>query len=464
MAWPEIKLEMCRAKGKNSGLKGNWKFALAILFAAKLLAPFASAAPFGEFSSVAINGAVGNSRTLDGVFHLKSSGTNNGIVFVSQPFSWNGEISARVRRTAQTPKVGVLFRENTNTVSASAGMFLSASNTIFERQINAGQTATVTTRTNETWEWLRVVREGNAFSGFYSADGTNWTQISADTIEMPKTIFAGLAISGTGEAEVKDVRMTSAHLTSPPTNGNFIAPTNIMVEVEAESFGGEIKRIEFFSGTEPIKEMPTAPYAFLWTNVLAGSDSITAKIIGDSGAEFFTEPVNYEIKLREASVTFMGVDQKTKGNWKGVYGKTGFLIVNDQTNLPSGIQLKPQYVLPFTWPGTAATEQRALLRAESEGRIISSWNYSRPIRLDLSLADGSQQRLTLYFLDCDKKGRIMDVQIWSAAGKLLDRQTVGSFIEGKYLTWLLRGKVIIKIASIGPSNPIVSALFFDPTQ
>jgi hypothetical protein len=44
----------------------------------------------------------------------------------------------------------------------------------------------------------------------------------------------------------------------------------------------------------------------------------------------------------------------------------------------------------------------------------------------------------------------------------LDRQQVGSFIEGKYLTWLLRGKVIIKITSIGPSNPIVSALFFDP--
>jgi len=413
---------------------------------------------------VLLNGAAGSFRAVDDAFQLRSSGANEGMLFACQPFSGNGEISARIRRSGQTPKVGVLFRENTNATAAFAGMFLSATNTIFERQNGGGAPLVATTRTNEMWAWLRVVREGSALSGFLSEDGTHWVQISADTIEMPVELYAGFAISGQGEAEVKDVRMFSARITSPLGNGNFMVPTTIVVEAKVENFGGRIRRVEFFSGTEKMQEIQSAPFSFVWTNVLAGVHSITAKITSDSGAEFFSEPVDCEIKLPATSATFVGLDQKRGGNWKGVYGTGGFLIVNDKTNFPGGIQLKPEYVLPYTWQGTSASEQRALLRAETEERIVSSWNYRHPIVLNLSLADGLKRRVTLYFLDCDKKGRIMDVQIWNTSGKMLDRQTVGSFIEGKYVTWLLQGEVIIKIASIGESNPIVSALFFDPAQ
>src|SRR5260370_37470293 len=44
--------------------------------------------------------------------------------------------------------------------------------------------------------WLQRVRQGGSFSGYSSADGSNWTQIgSAVTISMASNVFAGLAVT-----------------------------------------------------------------------------------------------------------------------------------------------------------------------------------------------------------------------------------------------------------------------------
>ena len=412
---------------------------------------------FFAFKTVAMNGAIGNLTSSNGTFHLRNLAANDGIFFVYQPFSWNGQISARVRRPAQSHKVGVVFRQSTNASSPGAGTFLAATNTIFERRLDDKRPPTTTIHTNEIFEWLRVVREGNAFSGFYSSDGTNWIQFSADSIEMPDEIFAGFAMAGAGEATIDEVRMTSAHLASPRENSSYVAPTNVLLSADVASFGGGARRVEFFADTKKIAGANAA--SFLW-NVLAGSNSVTAKVTDDAGAEFFTEPVNCEIKLPPARATFVGIDEKTRGNWKGIYGKTGFLVVNDKTNFPGYIQLTPENALPFTWSNP--TNQSALMRADSTIRIASSWNHRHPISLNLSLANGSEQQLALYFLDWDEKGRIMDVQIWNTSGEMLNRKSVYSFIEGTYLVWQIRGKVIIKIASLGGGNPIISGLFFDP--
>jgi hypothetical protein len=42
---------------------------------------------------------------------------------------------------------------------------------------------------------MRLTRVGNAFSGFMSSDGTNWTQVGTITIALPSTIFVGMAAS-----------------------------------------------------------------------------------------------------------------------------------------------------------------------------------------------------------------------------------------------------------------------------
>jgi hypothetical protein len=43
--------------------------------------------------------------------------------------------------------------------------------------------------------WVRIVRNGNAFSAFYSNDGQNWTYHSSTTASLPEDVLIGMAVS-----------------------------------------------------------------------------------------------------------------------------------------------------------------------------------------------------------------------------------------------------------------------------
>jgi hypothetical protein len=44
--------------------------------------------------------------------------------------------------------------------------------------------------------WVKLTRAGNTITAYQSADGLAWTQVgAATTIDMPPTVFVGLAVS-----------------------------------------------------------------------------------------------------------------------------------------------------------------------------------------------------------------------------------------------------------------------------
>jgi regulation of enolase protein 1 (concanavalin A-like superfamily) len=43
--------------------------------------------------------------------------------------------------------------------------------------------------------WVKLVRSGDTFTGYVSADGENWQRVDNITIPMNKTIYVGLALS-----------------------------------------------------------------------------------------------------------------------------------------------------------------------------------------------------------------------------------------------------------------------------
>jgi hypothetical protein len=277
---------------------------------------------------------------------------------------------------------------------------------------------------------------------------------------MPEKIFVGFAATGKGEIIFDHVQMASAHLTSPVGNGDFLAPTNVLLSVETENFKTAIRRVEFFSNGEKIGAAEKVPYAMSW-DALGGNHSIAARIIDISDFYFFTEPADIEIKLPPSRADFVRVDDKTKGDWKGVYGKTGFLIMNHKTNFPNSIQLFSINSKSHIW-AERTPEKRGLARMDSTDRIAPSWFDNRQLAFKLTLADGMQHQLALYFLDWDEKERAAEIQVSDGTGRILNRQTVRQFSNGKYLVWLLRGEVTIRITALGFGNSVVSGLFFDP--
>ncbi|HCY43133.1 MAG TPA: hypothetical protein DHV48_17665 [Prolixibacteraceae bacterium] len=49
--------------------------------------------------------------------------------------------------------------------------------------------------------WIRLKREGNEFTGFYSADGKSWKTFAAYKMELSKKLYLGIAVTSHNTAE-----------------------------------------------------------------------------------------------------------------------------------------------------------------------------------------------------------------------------------------------------------------------
>ncbi len=73
-------------------------------------------------------------------------------------------------------------------------------------------------------------------------------------------------------------------ITSPANNASFAAPASITIQATAADSDGSVAKVEFFNGGSKLGESTTAPYSFTWSNVAAGSYTITAKATDNQNA------------------------------------------------------------------------------------------------------------------------------------------------------------------------------------
>lgn len=125
-----------------------------------------------------------------------------------QLWTGDGSITARVTSLANThgwAKAGVMFRETLGAGSAHAFMCVSAGNgTAFQRRTAAGASSSSTSggTGSSLPKWVRLVREGAAFTAYESTDGSAWIQVGTETIAMPPTIYVGLAVTSHADGVV----------------------------------------------------------------------------------------------------------------------------------------------------------------------------------------------------------------------------------------------------------------------
>ena len=72
-------------------------------------------------------------------------------------------------------------------------------------------------------------------------------------------------------------------LTAPAAT-SFTAPANITVTATATDADGTISNVKFYNGTTLLSTVNTSPYTYSWTNVTAGTYSITAVATDNSGS------------------------------------------------------------------------------------------------------------------------------------------------------------------------------------
>jgi regulation of enolase protein 1 (concanavalin A-like superfamily) len=128
--------------------------------------------------------------------------------FAYMNLSGDGSIVARVDSLADTDvwaKAGVMIRESLAASSAFAGVYLTGDSGVRYQARLEDRVAAVSDTDVATAEqialrepvWIKIERAGNAFNGYYSTDGTNWSAMSwnPQTIDMAANVYIGLAVT-----------------------------------------------------------------------------------------------------------------------------------------------------------------------------------------------------------------------------------------------------------------------------
>jgi hypothetical protein len=120
--------------------------------------------------------------------------------FVYQPWSGDGVFVTRVASLDYTDpwaKAGVMFRESLAANARHAFVFLTPACGVnfHTRTATGGMTSLINGPRMGAPYWLKLVRAGNTFTSYSSADGTNWTQLGAQTVVMNADLYVGFAVT-----------------------------------------------------------------------------------------------------------------------------------------------------------------------------------------------------------------------------------------------------------------------------
>ena len=110
------------------------------------------------------------------------AGTADEFRYVHQAGNGDGSIVARVasvQNTAVDAKAGVMYRESTAANARFAAVYVTPGvGVVFQRRATTGGSTASTVVAGVTApRHVRLVRTGNSFTAFYSANGSTWTQV-----------------------------------------------------------------------------------------------------------------------------------------------------------------------------------------------------------------------------------------------------------------------------------------------
>jgi alpha-L-rhamnosidase len=212
-----------------------------------------------------------------------------------------------------------------------------------------------------------------------------------------------------------------------------------------------------------------------FTGVLPGTYSIKVKYLGTTPP--YTEKI---VKYQSVSLR---LDTTTGGNWGGRYGRDGFVLCNyngagnDKKSLPSYVSSVDYYKvkgnskpLHVMWASNT-NDHRVLAPDENNGfprkaaclYASDSDQIGYTFTSTISIKGIHNYKVSLYFLDWDRKGRKIAVEMFDAKSSNLIApvKIVEDFAGGAYLTYSYNQSAKFRINIVRGDNPVLSGIFFD---
>ncbi len=315
-----------------------------------------------------------------------------------------------------------------------------------------------------------AVLNSQTMSAFSSGKYLSWDVAGKVKVRITRTAGSNAVLNGmffdaaalTNQPPVNQAPTVA--VTSPSNGASFVAGANITLSANATDADGTISKVEFFAGATKLGEKTSSPYSFTWSNVSAGTHSLTARATDNAGATTTSAAVSISVTnpvVVGNKAMFLKADITTRGNWKGVYGDDGYNIISDTVKAPTYGKAIPSGKTNWVWQ-ESTSDINGLQKANSDDRILSAWCAENSFNVDVNITDGQMHRLALYFCDWDKRGRVQTIEILDGTtGVVINRRTIKNFSTGRYLTYNISGNVRVRVTRIGPSNAIMNGLFFD---
>ncbi len=122
------------------------------------------------------------------------TGNNDSFTYVSQPWTGDGTFTARLvsfTSTDSSAKAGIVFRETTNTGSRYSSTYMLRKGDAWaqHKTTTSGGSNNVNFFSASSTgrgvpEWIRLVRQGDTFTCYYSENGTAWTVLGSSRINL----------------------------------------------------------------------------------------------------------------------------------------------------------------------------------------------------------------------------------------------------------------------------------------
>jgi peptidoglycan/xylan/chitin deacetylase (PgdA/CDA1 family) len=138
---------------------------------------------------------------------------------------------------------------------------------------------------------------GSATSGPYS---TTWGSAAAGSYSLRAVVTDSLGrtgVSGPVSISVVSNAPPTVAITAPASGASYRAPATVSIGATATAgAGATVSRVEFYAGATLIGSASASPYAVTWSNVPAGSYSLTAKVIDSAGSSATSAPVSIGVE------------------------------------------------------------------------------------------------------------------------------------------------------------------------
>jgi len=137
-------------------------------------------------------------------------------------------------------------------------------------------------------------------------------------------------------------------ITAPASRTLFAAPASLTINATAADTDGTIARVDFYQGATLLGTAASAPYGFTWTNVAAGSYSLTAVATDDRG----TSTTSAAVAITVSASAGVSLTAPADG---AVFAQAASITLTASAINPQGSVAKVDFYQGATLIGTAPT-------------------------------------------------------------------------------------------------------------